>query len=133
MDRPESGGLDEVLAHYGVPGMKWGVRKRAGGSSSPQDVKVRPFFGNRFVRTTGGKKLPLSDDATRAAVSRQKAKKSNVRSLSTKELQDLVNRMNLEQQYSSLEKKRIDRGRQTAKDVIGVATEVAKAVKDTRR
>ena len=118
MDRPErSGGLvDSVLAHYGVKGMKWGVRRA--NPSGPQEVKVKSYAGNRIVRTTGGKGHALSEDATRAAVARRKAKKSNVRSLSNKELQDLVNRMNLEQQYAQLEKKRVDRGKQTAQNLF---------------
>lgn len=81
MGRSESaapgGTLTEVLAHYGVKGMRWGVRRK---SSSPSD----------------------SDDAKRAAASKARIKRGNTGPLSNKELQDLVTRMNLEQQYSRL-------------------------------
>lgn len=132
MDR--SDGVDALLRHYGVKGMKWGVR--SAGSSGPQDVKVKSNFGNRLVRTSGGKGHKLSEDATKAAVSRQKAKKSNVRSLSNKELQELVTRMNLEQQYNQLNKKsnqqRVDRGKAIYSNLLTagrVAIDIAKQIK----
>jgi hypothetical protein len=103
MDRPgpglEPGGsLGEILEHYGVKGMKWGVRRR---STTPTAVAVTTRPGKR-VKTAGGKGQSASEDAVTAAVARQKAKKSTVDSLSNKELQNLVARMNLEQQYSRL-------------------------------
>lgn len=81
MGRPNSpGGVMEVenfLAHYGVKGMKWGVRKD------------RPY-------------VPGSDDAERAKSLKTRATTEGTRALSNHELQDLVTRMNLEQQYSRL-------------------------------
>lgn len=78
--------VEDFIEHYGVKGMKWGVRKRAGGL---------------ITKARGGPKLPDSEDASKAKVSKKKAK-NNVGSLSNKELQELVTRMNLEQQYSRL-------------------------------
>jgi 2'-5' RNA ligase len=70
---------DKFLAHFGVKGMRWGVRKdRSGGGH-------------------GG-----SDDHNNATAARAKAKKGGVKSLSNKELQDMITRMNLEQQYVRL-------------------------------
>lgn len=94
-----SGSVEEVLEHFGVKGMKWGVRRR--GPSGPTDVIVKTAGGKK-VKTAGGKGQPASDDAVRAAVSKQKARKSTTDALSNKELQDLVSRMNLEQQYTRL-------------------------------
>ncbi len=78
--------IEDFLEHYGVKGMKWGVRKRV---------------SNAVTKARGGPKLPDSADAAEAKVSKKKAK-NNVGSLSNKELQALVTRMNLEQQYSRL-------------------------------
>lgn len=103
--------------------MRWGVRKAEGSGGGPQAVQVKSHFGNRLVRTSGGKGHALSEDATKAATARQKAKKSNVRSLSNKELQDLVTRMNLEAQYSQLEKKRVDAGRKKVGDILAAGKE----------
>lgn len=95
-------GPDADLAHFGVKGMKWGVRKdRKSSSSGPTDVVVKTKAGQR-IQTSGGKGLPASEDAKRVSVYKQKASSSTTDSLSTKELQELVTRMNLEQQYSKL-------------------------------
>jgi hypothetical protein len=96
--------IEEVkrfLSHYGVKGMRWGVTK-----NSPSAVSVSATPG-RKVKTAGGTGQQASSDAVNAAVSRQKAKKSTTDALSNKELQDLVNRMNLEQQYDRLRKKSV--------------------------
>lgn len=68
--------VDDILAHYGKKGMKWGVRR------SP--------------------KPGASQDAQRTGSFRKTAKRGGTKALSTKELQELVTRMNLEQQYSRL-------------------------------
>lgn len=71
----------EYLAHYGVKGMRWGVRKKDRGSSDDG---------------------PKSEDARRARDHRSTVKKGGTDALSNKELQELVTRLNLEQQYSRL-------------------------------
>lgn len=105
MGRPnpsESGSLDDVLAHYGIPGMRWGKHKAASiGSRDPEAVSVYSSPGKR-LRTTGGSNHPASDDAKQAAVSRQTARQSTVDALSNKDLQHLVGRLNLEASYAKI-------------------------------
>lgn len=88
------------LQQYGVKGMHWGIR-RSSTDSGPKDVEIRAKPG-RLVKAKGGQQHSAHEDALRVAISRQKARKSSTDSLSNKELQDLVSRMNLEQQYSRL-------------------------------
>ena len=79
--------LDPALAHHGVKGMKWGVRRR----------------GQAAVETasSSGHASPsahVSEDHKAAVV----AKTKHPSHLSNKEMQDLITRMNLEQQYTRL-------------------------------
>jgi ribosomal protein S18 acetylase RimI-like enzyme len=75
--------VNNFIEHFGVKGMKWGVRRdRSGGGSS----KPAP-----------------STDAVRVNAYKKTVKRGGTNALSTKELQDLVTRMNLEQQYSRLQ------------------------------
>lgn len=78
------------LSHYGVKGMRWGVRRSdsSGGSSAPA-AKPAP-------------KPRLSADARSAENAFGKINRGGTGSLSNQELQGLVTRLNLEQQYHRL-------------------------------
>lgn len=106
MEVSMSDSVDDFLEHYGVKGMRWGViRDRAAQLRTGQtDVKITKRPGKR-VETSGGHNRTPSDDAVKTAISKQIAKKSSLDALSTKDLQDLVTRMNLEQQYANLTSK----------------------------
>jgi hypothetical protein len=107
--------IDEVLAHYGVKGMHWGVRKGVKGkvetakshlkkevaerTSTETTVRTKP---GSMVRVVGGTKRLPHDDAINARIAEQIAKKNTLDALSNKDLQTLVTRMNLESQYRQL-------------------------------
>jgi hypothetical protein len=113
---------DDILQHQGVKGMHWGVRREedsSGHVTGPSVSKVKTAVKKEIsertgtqvvvrtkpgkgVRTVGGNKQNASQDAIDARTAEQKAKKSTLDSLSNKELQSLVTRMNLEQQYRNL-------------------------------
>lgn len=76
--------FEDFLAHYGVKGQKWGVRRASRGTSSGSSI-VKPHA-----------------DALMAKEAKTKVKKGSVDALSNTELQSLVSRMNLEKQYKTL-------------------------------
>lgn len=67
------------LKHFGVKGMHWGVHRSRSASSTPS-----------------------SDDHSRAATIRSQRKTAGTHTLSNKDLQDLITRLNLEQQVKRL-------------------------------
>lgn len=106
---------EAILRHYGVRGMKWGVRRDK--TPTPAITIEKP---GRRVKAKGGQYQPPSEDAITAATLHRTAKKSTTDSLSNKELQALVTRMNLERQFRDLEKEglRDSQGKQFVKTVI---------------
>ena len=92
--------IEDVIAHYGVLGMKWGARKE------PKRTKVRVTeVPGRKIQTSGGTGQRVSANARRAAVYKQKALKSTTDSLSDQQLRTLINRMQMEKQYNDLRPK----------------------------
>lgn len=83
---------NDNLAHFGVKGMRWGVRKDE----------------------------PAHEDSARATSAATKAKTGGVHTLSNEELRKLNERLNLEQQYSSLSsnKTTVNRGNSKVKQLL---------------
>lgn len=100
--------VDEALAHYGVPGMKWGVRRLRSSSSSSSS------------------RAEASDDykMARAALSKPS------HALSNTEMQALIRRMDLEHQYvstlSRANAKPMTKGGHVKKFVTGLLLDVGK-------
>lgn len=97
----------EFLAHYGIKGMRWGVRRsdaqlaRARKGGDPEDITLTYKPGGK-VKTAGGANHPPSEDYKRARVAAQKARESGTASLSNQEMQAFVARANLEAQYAQV-------------------------------
>jgi alpha-galactosidase/6-phospho-beta-glucosidase family protein len=87
--------VDDILAHHGVKGMHWGVRKERG-SSVVKSLKAKVAAKNV--------KVAPSHDAAKASAAKEKLNKSGIHSLSNEELQSLTTRLNLEKQVTSIKK-----------------------------
>lgn len=98
---------------YGRKGMRWGVTTNADGTTTgtpKSDVAIKATPGKK-VKTSGGKERPASEDAIKAAVGKQIAKKSSTDALSNQELQQVVQRMQLEASYKKLSAQNVSAGR----------------------
>jgi hypothetical protein len=85
--------VENALSHIGVKGMRWGVRRKA--TVGPQEVIVSDK--RKKIKTSGGTGHPASADAARARTIGQIGKKSGLKALSDKDLQDYTRRLQLEQ------------------------------------
>lgn len=100
--------MDDELYHYGIKGMKWGVRR---------------YQNKDGTLTAAGKKRKRakseinswSDDAKEA----YRIKQKSVHEMSNKELQTLNKRMNLESEYRRLNPTNIQKGLGYVKTVAG--------------
>lgn len=108
--------VDNFLAHYGVKGMRWGHRKER----SAVSVTTRTAPG-RKVKASGGEHHMPSEDAIRTAALRRVAKKSTTDALSNRELQDVIQRMNLEAQFNNLNQNNVHAGVKIARVILGQA------------
>jgi ribosomal protein S18 acetylase RimI-like enzyme/2'-5' RNA ligase len=99
-----------VLAHYGVKGMKWGVTRSDSGSS-------------------GGTR---SEDARDFEKNNKKIQTHGTKALSNKELQSVLNRMNMENQYHNLASSNrdlVDSGHDQVKKILKIGKTVEEARK----
>lgn len=80
---------ETFIAHWGIRGMKWGIRRKRG-----KDGTV----GSTAKMVSEN----LSEDAARAMVLGAKARSGGTSSLSNREMRELIDRMNLQQNYARL-------------------------------
>ena len=148
--------MDNELYHYGMKGMRWGIRRyqNKDGSLTPAGKKR---YNKEMAKLKAEEKALKNKQKTQAKMDKldekrkdaealrkgktppstlKKAKETQKRSLkdlSDDELRTIVNRMQLEQQYRTLAPEKISTGRKFAnavmKNVVApAATEVGKQV-----
>ena len=109
-----TGKKEETLAHHGVQGMHWGVRRTE--AQLRTDKKV---FDASSAAVRESKNI---NTAIRSARTTNKLKEAE--SLTDQELKDRVARMNLEQQYSNLSAAKTSRGQAYVQNTLDVAGSV---------
>ncbi len=94
--------VEDILEHYGVKGMRWGVRKERSTPVTTQAVINKGLSRKTKVKAKGGRGQEASEDAIKAAIQKQTLRKSGPAALSNKELRELGERLQLERNVSSL-------------------------------
>lgn len=96
------------LKHWGIKGMKWGVRRyqNKDGSLTPEGKK-RYSDGNTSSSST-----------SKSSQTSQQPKKKTVSEMSDQELRDAVNRLRLEQDYAKLNPEKVSRGKKFVDNLL---------------
>lgn len=84
-----------VLAHHGIKGMKWGVRR------TPEQLGYAPRKKRKLsIKIRGQDQTPTKKETPKATSSPNK--KKSVHEMSDDELRQIINRIELERRYSTL-------------------------------
>jgi hypothetical protein len=111
--------VNNLLAHVGVKGMRWGVRRKA--TVGPQEVIVRDSRvpGSKRLVTKGGGGHSPTKEAIGAREIGQVGKKSGLHTLSDQQLQQYAKRIQLEQNVARLQYTQKSRGARFVDSVLG--------------
>ncbi len=112
---------DDVLAHFGIMGMKWGVRREPGANGRVGSGGTERSNARKAAKVEKKIQKQIADDFKKEKELRKKGYKN----LSTKELKELTQRMQLEKQLRELTVSDTTKGMEVVKAITGVGTTVA--------
>ena len=98
--------MDDVLIHYGILGMKWGVRRYQNKDGSLTSAGKKRYSNNDNIKENPQKNT-------------EEPKKKSVKDMSDEELRREVNRMQLEQNYLRMTGQNIEKGKSAAEIALG--------------
>jgi Mg/Co/Ni transporter MgtE len=148
--------MSNSLQHYGILGMKWGVRRNpaqlgyvtvrqanknarkamkearlnsiAKDRASSKYVTVRQANKNARKAMEEARRNSIAKDKEKNRTLREvnkKAKSKNVKEMSDDELRKVVNRLQMERQYSQLSEGSVSKGKEYTQKIIKAGTTVA--------
>ena len=97
------------LMHYGVPGMKWGVRRTPAQLGRKKTSSSKSLFG---------KKKPKPKAKSESSKKETAPKKKSVKEMSDEELNAAISRLQLEQRYKELSPQKVSMGKKIAKTIL---------------
>lgn len=117
------------LAHYGILGMKWGVRRYQNADGSLTSAGKERYGSGKSTSASEGFKrarnILKSDSGSRSSRAFKEARRKDIDELSTQELREINNRLREEKSYQELTKGNISEGKRFAKQT---ATAVASGI-----
>lgn len=92
---------ENELLHYGVLGMKWGVKKARKSSNTVDETRRKSNTQNSNTQKSNTQNSNTKQQSKKFVTKKQKQKQimDDLNSMSDKELRDRLNRMQMEQQY----------------------------------
>lgn len=118
--------MNNELYHYGVKGMKWGVRrfglvsgpenKKIGRQTYKETYKVQRSAGNS--RKESRKTVNIGKNAINNYKAKRNPQREDISQLSDAELRQRINRLQMEKQYAQLTARETSNGKKFVKDVL---------------
>lgn len=92
---------ENELLHYGVLGMKWGVKKARKSSDTVDETRKKSNTQNSNTQKSNTQNSNTKQQSKKFVTKKQKRKQimEDLNSMSDKELRERLNRMQMEQQY----------------------------------
>lgn len=102
---------NDELMHYGVPGMKWGVRRTPAQLGRKKTSSSKSLFGKK-------KSKPKPKAKSESSKKETAPKPKSVKEMSDEELSTAIRRMQLEQTYASLSPQKVSTGKAITKRIL---------------
>ena len=92
---------ENELLHYGVLGMKWGVKKARKSSNTVDETRRKTNTQNSNTQKSNTQNSNTKQQSKKFVTKKQRQKQimEDLNSMSDKELRERLNRMQMEQQY----------------------------------